>query len=168
MATDKPVEAIEPLDGVDITQFIHAGESNTQRTILAEYLSETTTAPIYMLKKGDLKFISCADDPDLLFDLANDPNETTNLAADPSLAAQVLAFKEYIDSHWDNEALTKSIILSQKRRRLLSDANKLGQSAQWDHPDTAQHKSVQDDGPWYRGKQGYNQWAYEYTPVPEK
>jgi len=114
-----------------------------------------------MLKRGELKFISSVDDPDLLFDLAADPLETINVATDPAYASHVQWFKETIAQTWDNDLLTKDILLSQKRRQLLIEAAKSGNAKRWDHNET-EHDNV----PWYRGTQGYNQWAYNYTPVP--
>ncbi len=163
MATNKPIDAIEPLDGEDITRFTGTTKPNLQRLIYAEYLSETTTAPIYMLRRGYLKFISSVDDPDLLFDLASDPLETVNVVNDPAYASDVQRFKETITQTWDNDSLTKDILLSQKRRQLLIQANKSGSAKRWDHDETAEQ-----DVPWYRGAQGYNQWAYNYTPVPDE
>jgi choline-sulfatase len=41
----------------------------------------------YMLRQGDYKFISYVGYEAELFDLANDPQETRNLAADPAFAS---------------------------------------------------------------------------------
>jgi choline-sulfatase len=42
-----------------------------------------------MIRQGDLKYLHFPDDPDVLFDLAADPGETTNLIDDPDYAAAV-------------------------------------------------------------------------------
>ncbi len=186
-ASDHPLEPIEPLDGEDLNQFIDSNEDNLDRVIRAEYLSETTTSPIYMVKRGPLKFISSADDADLLFDLGHDPNELNNVAEHPDYAEHVKWFKQDIQTHWDNAALTRDILLSQKRRQLLIKANSTGQNTPWDFAQTgtnpaanptanssanpnenAQENPQKNSEPWYRGQQGYNAWAYDYTPVPDK
>ncbi len=157
---DKTPNLIEPLDGEDLTQFISGNDNQLDRVIRAEYLSETTTAPIYMVKRGFLKFISSVDDGNLLYDLENDPDEVTNVAAHPDYANHVQWFKDDIESHWDNATLTQDILLSQKRRQLLNKANEAGRITPWDFNETDAERV-----PWYRGQQGYNAWAYDYTPV---
>ncbi len=154
---------IEPLDGHDLTPFILGEQTNLNRTIRAEYLSETTPAPIYMIKKGQYKFIYSVEDPLLLFDLDSDPDETANIASLTSMKAVVEEFKHDIEQHWDNTALTDAILLSQSRRQLIIAASKFGHKDYWDY-DEGSIESV----PWYRGLQGYNQWAYDYTPEDQE
>lgn len=83
---------IEPLDGVDLTTFMEE-DSNPERPVFAEYLAEATTAPILMIRSGNLKYIGSRDDPPLLFDLAEDPDEKTNLAQNPAHADQLQQFE---------------------------------------------------------------------------
>ncbi len=44
-----------------------------------EYMGEMTSQPMFMIRRGRYKFISCATDPDQLYDLHADPLERTNL-----------------------------------------------------------------------------------------
>ena len=67
--------------------------SEQARTVVGEYAAEGACAPIVMLRRGTLKFVHCAVDPDQLYDLATDPHERVNLAADPAWAATVTAFR---------------------------------------------------------------------------
>ncbi len=162
MAWAGGVNEVEPLDGQDISLFINNPVQDENRLICAEYLSETTPAPIYMLKRGRYKFISSIADPDLLFDLQTDPDELINRADDPALAEVVREFKRDITRNWDNDTLTRDILLSQKRRLLLNRASRNGTQPGWDYD-----KESDTDIPWYRGVQGYNQWAYNYVPVDD-
>jgi len=151
------VTEIESLDGDDLMSL---PENDPNRTIYAEYLSETTPAPIYMIRQGRFKFIHSVADPDLLFAVDTDPNERQNLATDPAYADVVDAFRLQIDRQWDNKTLTEDILLSQRRRQLLLRAMKQGNTPSWDFENT-DPASI----PWYRGVQGYNQWAYKFEPV---
>jgi len=50
-----------------------------------------------MIKRGDLKYVSVADDRDVLFDLSADPGETRNLIDDAGYREEVERFRERRD-----------------------------------------------------------------------
>ena len=152
---------IEPLDGANLLAI--AKHEMPDRAIYAEYLSETTLAPIYMIRQGCYKYIQSVADPAMLFDVDTDPLELNNLAVESAYADVVNNFQEQITCRWDNKTLTEDILLSQRRRQLLLRAMRKGAQPSWDFEhDTA------DSVPWYRGAQGYNQWAYSFEPVGEE
>jgi choline-sulfatase len=157
LATGKPWHTdIEPLDGENILKY---GEQHIDRAIYAEYLSETTPAPIFMIRRGEHKFISSSADPDLLFDLSTDPHERHNIAAQPNHTDSVTRFRNEIEQHWNATTLTEEILLSQRRRQLLIRAMAKGSTQRWDHNEHPGQQVL-----WYRGEQGYNTWAYDYLP----
>ena len=57
---------------------------------MGEYLAEGVQSPAVMIRRGRHKYIRCEGDPDLLYDLADDPLELRNLAGDPALGASSL------------------------------------------------------------------------------
>ena len=152
---------IESLDGHDLTSMITGTESEDfERSIYAEYLAEATTAPIFMIRRGRYKYISSVADPALLFDVVSDPNELHNLAGSPEHADRVARFQSDVDLKWDSQELTTLIKLSQRRRRLVLAGNQYGDKPRWNHDETSN-----DDVIWYRGEEGYNDWAFNYLPV---
>jgi len=74
-------------DGVSLTGVV-AGEG--REPVPMEYAAEGSYAPLVGVRKGDWKYVRCALDPEMLFDVARDPGEKTNRAND-SAAADVLA-----------------------------------------------------------------------------
>ncbi|MET1412697.1 choline-sulfatase [Roseibium sp. HPY-6] len=149
--------AVESLEGIDLTSLLDRGDTEPQRTIYAEYLAEATPVPIFMIRRGNYKFISSSHDGMMLFDLADDPEERTNLAASPEHQKLLDGFCEEVNRKWDEQELTKAILLSQKRRALVRDAMNTGRTQRWNHDESETDRVL-----WYRGAQGYNEWAFDY------
>ncbi len=151
---------VETLDGEDLSAAITT--PNPERRIFAEYLAESTTAPIFMVRQGRYKYIYSTDDPPLLFDVMEDTNERQNLAGLPEHTEIEHSLKSIVMQRWDSETLAKAIRLSQKRRRMVLKADKLGIRPRWNHDEEPDSNVV-----WYRGDTSYNEWAFKYLPVEE-
>ena len=121
-------EYAAPLDGHSLLP--HCRQRGGHDEVIGEYTAEGAIAPIVMIRRGRYKFIHCPADPDQLFDLAADPGERHNLAADVSL---VQPFREEVGRRWDLDRLHAEILASQKRRHLVADALSRGLSRSWDH-----------------------------------
>jgi choline-sulfatase len=121
-------EIIDPLAGQDLL----AVAAGAKTTAVSEYLAEGTGQPQLMLREGSWKYVCCPGDPELLFDLDSDPDELRNRAEDPSAAARLAAFRAWAAEHWDVEAVRAAVLASQKRRRVLSGALRLGRYQGWD------------------------------------
>jgi choline-sulfatase len=154
-------DASLPLEGADLTGLMTAPDA--ERAIYAEYLAEATEVPIYMIRRGRYKFVTSAADGHMLFDMEADPNERVNLAADPAQMDRVERFAAEAAAKWDDAALTARITASQQRRLLIRDAGAQGDPVCWNHGETGQ-----EDVPWYRGRQGYNEWAFDHLPPAGK
>ena len=102
--------------------------------MLGEYLAEGAVAPIVMIRRGRHKFIHCPADPDQLYDLSQDPDELRNLAgSDPQSAGQ---FQAQVRERWSLESLHAQVLASQRRRRLVASALRLGRRTPWDYQPT--------------------------------
>ncbi len=101
--------------------------------VAMEYAAEGTITPMVALRQGAWKFIRCAADPDQLFDLAHDPEESTNVADDPR-AAEILAhFRAEVARRWDLSAYDAEVRQSQARRWVVYQALRNGAYYPWDH-----------------------------------
>ncbi|HET6174216.1 MAG TPA: choline-sulfatase [Gaiellales bacterium] len=100
--------------------------------VLGEYLAEGVTAPAVMIRRGPHKYVRCAGDPDLLYNLEADPLELRNLADDSGSAELVARFRAESDERWDLERLERRVRESQRRRHLVARALARGAYAPWD------------------------------------
>lgn len=152
-------DSVEPLAGIDLTTLLDSGNPIPSRSIYAEYLAESTTAPIFMIRRGKYKYISSSADPKLLFDLEADPNESDNIASRPEYLEIANKFEAEVKSKWNEDEITERILLSQTRRRLILDSQRDGTSIRWNHDEKPDEKVL-----WYRGEGSYNEWAFDYLP----
>ncbi|MEM7428987.1 MAG: choline-sulfatase [Pseudomonadota bacterium] len=154
---------VDRLDGESWFPLIDTPEAEPRRDVLAELLCEGILAPIFMLRRGAHKFISSEGDPDQLYDLEADPDETNNLAGESEHAALVAQLTAEIARLWDSEAISADIRRSQKRRLFIKQALSSGVRPTWDFlPDGT------DDPNWFRGGRNYNDWAFSFLPDPEE
>lgn len=147
----------EPLEGVDLFSLLDKGNPDPIRAVHAEYLAEATPVPIFMIRRGNFKFISSSYDGEMLFDLSVDPDERKNLVSDPGVADVLECFRNEVSEKWDEKRLTQDILLSQKRRAVVREAMSHGEKQRWNHGESGKDQVI-----WYRGEQGYNEWAFDY------
>ena len=122
-----------PLDGVSLMPMVRGEAATTKSdTVYGEYLAEGTTEPVFMIKRGTLKFVAAKGDPDQLFDTAADPHELKDLAAGPKHAKSLGAFKAEAAKRWDSDAIRAEVVASQKARLLVQDALVTGRINPWD------------------------------------
>ena len=109
-----------------------------------------TGYPVIMIRRGSYKYIHCHSDPPLLFDLATDPNELVNRAADPALAEVAASFAAEVAQRWDSEQIRRDVIRSQKQRRAVHAAMELGAITSWDYnpPRDASQEYVRNHMDW--------------------
>jgi choline-sulfatase len=131
-----------PMDGVSMLPHLQ-GKEDAPDTVYAEYTGEGTIRPMFMIRRGPWKYITCpADDPQF-YNLQRDPQEVDNLARFRKVAPQTEEEKEAKEmfekfdaeaaAKWDYEAITAQVFHSQRTRRVVWDALKVGEFTAWDH-----------------------------------
>jgi choline-sulfatase len=130
---DPANDIVHPIDGVSLAPLMAGETEATPRTVLAEFCAEQAETPCLMIRRGAHKYVFCADDPPLLFDLDQDPDELDNLAADPNCEKTLDDFKNDVMRLWDPEAMTAEIADSRQRREFIFEAHTKGKSPAWDY-----------------------------------
>jgi choline-sulfatase len=100
--------------------------------VIGEYLGEGAIAPLLMIRRGRYKYVHSPVDPDQLYDLADDPLERHNLAADPAMAELCASLRAEVDQRWSLPKLHADILASQRRRRFHFAAEQQGKRRNWD------------------------------------
>ncbi len=120
-----------PFDGRSLMSLAR-GETDSVDEVIGEYCAEMTPSPVFMIRRGNLKYIHCDADPPQLFDLSTDPNEIENLAERPEWSVTARSFAEEVAARWDSEALRRQVLNSQRSRQLLNAAMEAGPGEAWD------------------------------------
>ncbi|MEQ9260412.1 MAG: choline-sulfatase [Roseovarius sp.] len=124
----------EPVDGRSLVPLMR-GEADPVDEAIGEYCAEMTPAPVFMIRRGALKFIHCDVDPPQLYDLARDPGERVNRADDPDYAEASRAFAAEVAERWDSAALRANVIATQRSRRALHAAMEAVPASEREHWD---------------------------------
>ncbi len=126
------MEAVMPwTDGESLVPLAKGGERTNP--VAMEYAAEGTITPMVELRQGAWKYIHCPADPDMLFDVANDPEEKLNLAGDPRVAEVLSHFRSLVQARWDMAAYDAEVRQSQARRWVVYEALRNGAYYPWDH-----------------------------------
>lgn len=118
------------LDGRNLLPALQGKECGDE--VLGEYLGEGAVAPIVMIRRGRYKFIHCPVDPDQLYDLASDPDERVNLAADRANISILESFRAEVARRWALEEIDAAVLASQRQRHLVYGALRKGRFQPWD------------------------------------
>jgi choline-sulfatase len=117
-------------DGVPLSSVV---EGKTRGPVLMEYAAEGSYAPLVGVRTGDWKYVRCALDPEMLFDLATDPSERINRAGDPAAAATLADMRAIADARWDLDRFDAEVRESQARRWVVYAALRNGAYYPWDY-----------------------------------
>ncbi|MBY6160151.1 choline-sulfatase [Mameliella alba] len=153
----------EPIDGRSLMPLVR-GEKTDRDEAIGEYCAEMTPWPVFMIRRGPLKYIHCDPDPPQLYDLAADPLERRNLATDPAYAKAAREFAAEVARRWDSEKLRADVIKTQKSRRALHVAMAAGSGEHWDYnpPSDASQQYVRNHMDWTEAA-----GRYRFPPATE-
>ncbi|KAH6692338.1 choline-sulfatase [Plectosphaerella plurivora] len=135
----KPIAEL-PMDGVSLLPHLQGRPGHDK--VYAEYTGEGTIAPLMMIREGPWKFMTCPTDGNQLYNLKDDPLEVRDLAKLTKKGAQTEKEKEALakldefvaetKARWDFDAITKDVLLSQRKRRLVWSSLQQGTFTSWD------------------------------------
>ena len=139
----------QPIDGRSLLAMARGGAEDEGEAI-GEYCAEMTASPVFMIRRGDFKYIHCDDDPPQLYNLANDPAELVNLADDPAHEKLTSRYALEVAERWDSAAIRADVIAKQHQRRAVFVAMQSGARTDWDFnpPRDASQEYVRNHMDW--------------------
>ena len=139
----------QPIDGRSLWGMATTGAED-HGVAIGEYCAEMTAHPVIMIRRRDYKYIYCPSDAPMLFNIASDPRETTNLADDPDHIELAQQFAAEIAAGWDMDTIRHDVIAKQKQRQAVYQAMQSGKRADWDYnpPRHASEEYVRNHMDW--------------------
>jgi choline-sulfatase len=98
------------LDGVDTSRHVRSGAPEFERAPVVCQMASSWR----MLRRGQYKFVTFRDGPDVLFDLEDDPDEQRNLAELPEHASLVAELRAHALADFDFGAVTRRLAEAQR------------------------------------------------------
>jgi choline-sulfatase len=121
-----------PVDGRSLLGLASGGAEAWPDTVLGEYMAEGTVHPAFMIRRGRHKFVTCEGDPPQLYDLAADPRELDNLAADSGHVRLAAEFAGEAASRWRGATIREQVVASQRQRVFVQETLLRGRIQPWD------------------------------------
>ena len=100
---------------------------------IAEYYGPGVIEPWLAIRQGDYKYTWTRNAPDLLFNMADDPDEQTDLSQDPAYSEVKAKLKNRLLGRYDVEAVTQRAAAEKETRVFLHDALSTNGGYHWDH-----------------------------------
>ena len=129
------IEVPHNMDGYSLIPQLEGFEDGL-RTVTGEYLGEGAVAPIFMLRRGKLKYIFSQPDGEQLYDLEADPHELKNVADASEYLADAASFRFEMRDRWDGSQILVDVLESQANRHVVGGALRKGRYSSWDFQPT--------------------------------
>lgn len=119
---------------VEGESLVYLGQGGSRdKPVAMEYAAEGSYAPLVSLRYGKWKYNRCALDPEQLFDLEADPQETTNLAGHPDHQGTINSLRAKSEARWDLGAFDAQVRESQAKRWVVYESLRQGGYYPWDY-----------------------------------
>jgi choline-sulfatase len=128
-----PMDTIDEMHGASLANMMHGDNSDREDDVRVEFLGESVYAPACILRRNGIKYVYCRNDPEMLFDMNKDPNETNNLAGHADYADIQAEMHKMVMERWDYDRIEREIAQSQRQRLFVQESILKGKFTSWDY-----------------------------------
>jgi len=114
-------DPVSPVDGNSLVGLMSGGDPEWDNMIISEYTGEGVNIPCRMVRRDNYKYIYTHGHPPLLYDLAADPLEETNIAGRPEVIEVEAKLAVEIMDGWDPAIVHDRCLQSQKERMFIQN-----------------------------------------------
>ena len=105
-----------PLDGTSLVGALTGDTSGLPDTAISEFAADGSTGPSRMVRKGPWKLMWLEGEDTRLYNVVDDPNETTDRSAGADCTEIRADLEAILFDNWDPDHWRKTIRASQERR----------------------------------------------------
>ncbi|OED38913.1 choline-sulfatase [Chromatiales bacterium (ex Bugula neritina AB1)] len=117
IANEKPYDDyVDSIDGQSLLASLQGDDSSLDDVAIAEFAADGSTGPSRMVKKGSWKYMYLEGVDTLLYNLADDPHEQTDLSGQAEHAAIENELHALVMENWDPEYWRETIAHNQRQR----------------------------------------------------
>ncbi|MCY4007600.1 MAG: choline-sulfatase [Rhodobacteraceae bacterium] len=109
------------------------GSDSVKDEAIAEYYGPGVIEPWLAIRKNDWKYVWTRNHADLLYNMAEDPEEQADLSDDPAHADIKAELRARLLERYDVEAVTRRAAISKSTRIFLQEALATNQGYRWDY-----------------------------------
>ena len=118
------------LDGRSLTPALKG--SAVAGPVYVEHIDGGTVAPRVMVREEEYKLVLSRGYPTQLYNLAEDPDELSNLSGRPEFSEIEDRLVQLAESNWNLDQLAKDVYADQTARKLIDSALTMGRREIWD------------------------------------
>ena len=127
LANDGDISPIvTPVDGHDLTRLTGGDDPDWRDEAVTELFFEGLTQPAVVLRRGAMKYVRANDTAEMLFNIDLDPEELSDLSAEPASSEVLLAMRARLNELYDFDKLRREIVEAGARHELVAEALLLG------------------------------------------
>jgi len=114
------------LPGSSLLPTVSDGSAPEDRPVFCEYHGEGVHAPCFAVRSGDLKYIYVHGHEERLYNVAEDPDEFSNLIAQTEHTKDVSRLREELLRRFDPDSIAEKALVSQRNRGYILDCSQRG------------------------------------------
>jgi len=122
---------VTPFDGHDLMRLAGEDDPEWPDEAVTELFFEGLTEAAVVLRQGPMKYVRANDTAEMLFNVADDPEEANDLSTKPESSAVLARMRSRLNEIYDFDVLRREIVAAGVRHELVAESLLLGRQTPW-------------------------------------